>query len=345
MEGYELPESGLGGVERYRKARNLSKQKALAILRGIDAYTLHVPVRRNFNRRRIIALAVNELWQIDLADFSKYKRFNGGYRYVLVAIDSLSRFARVAPLKTKRPLEVKKALMRLFRGGNIPYKILSDEGGEFKNSTVKDYLQRKKIHHYSTFTGVKASQAERFIRTLRDRVFRYFRVTGKYHYVSALPRIVQDYNHSKHRTIGMSPAEVNAENEMSVFNKVNGKPVVPSVKKKLNVGDRVRVLLHRRTFQKGSEGSWSPQIYTISRLRNTSPPVVYLKDYQGKDIKGCFYPEEVTVVADVDRWPVEKVLRKKNVKGRSYSLVRWFGYDSEHDSWVPSEEVIKIGSR
>ncbi|XP_064475398.1 uncharacterized protein LOC135389263 [Ornithodoros turicata] len=236
-----------GGVDHYRKARHMSKNKALAILRKLDAYTLHHPVRRKFNGRRIIALKINDVWQMDLADFSKSENFNGGYRTILVAIDSLSRFLRTLLLKTKRPAEIKRAMIRLFRGGNAHTRIFCDRGGEFYNKIVKEYLSRKKVHMYSTFSPVvKASQAERVIRTLRDRIFRYFRVTGKYHFVSVLPKIMRDYNNTKHRTLGISPSEVTPENELELFNKINGKPIVPSVKKKLKVEDKVRVLLHRR---------------------------------------------------------------------------------------------------
>ncbi|XP_064461741.1 uncharacterized protein LOC135371697 [Ornithodoros turicata] len=198
---------------------------------------------------------------------------------------------------------------------------------------------------YSTFSPViKASQAEQVICTLRNRIFRYFRVTGKYHFVSTLLKIVPDYNNTKHRTLGISPSEVMPENELELFTKINGKPVVPSVKKKLKVRDKVRVLLHRKGFQKSSEESWSPQIFSISCLRDTSPPFVHLEDYRGKEVDRAFYMEEVLVVTRdaTQPWPVTKVLRKKKVSSQSFFLVHWFGYDKELDSWVPSSDVVKI---
>ncbi|XP_064488381.1 uncharacterized protein LOC135400480 [Ornithodoros turicata] len=165
---------------------------------------------------------------MDLTDFSNYKRLNGGYRYILVAIDSLSCFLCILPLKTKWPTETKRTMIRLFRGGNAPTRIFCDRGGKFYNKTIKEYLARKKVHMYSTFSSViKASQAEWVIRTLRDRIFWYFRVTGKYCFVSVLPKIVGDYNNTKHRTLGISPSEVTPENELELFNKIYGKPVVP----------------------------------------------------------------------------------------------------------------------
>ncbi|XP_064483005.1 uncharacterized protein LOC135395846 [Ornithodoros turicata] len=234
---------------------------------------------------------------MDLTDFSKYKRFNGGYRYILVAIDSLCRFLRTLLLKTKRPAEMKRATIRLFWEGNASIRIFCDRGGELYKETFKKHLARKKVFMYSTFSPVtKASQAERVTRTLHDRIFHYFRVTGKYHFVSVLPKIVRDYHNTKHRTLGISPSEVTPETKLELFNKINGKPVIPSMKKKLKLGYKGRVLLHREGFQKSSEGSWSPQIFTVSRLRDTSPPVVHLEDYRGKEVDGSFYPKELLVV-------------------------------------------------
>ncbi|XP_064482996.1 uncharacterized protein LOC135395837 [Ornithodoros turicata] len=171
-------------------------------------------------------------------------------------------------------------------------------------------------------------------------------VTGKYHFISVLPKIVRDYNNTKHRTLGISPSEVTPENKFELFNKINGKPVVPPVKKKLKVGDKVRVLLHRKGFHKSSEGTWSSQIFTVSHLRDTSPPVEHLQDYRGKEVEGSFYPRGGThrnprrQLALASNKSAEK---EEEVNGLSFSLVRWFGYDKEHDSWVPSSDVVKIG--
>ncbi|XP_064480319.1 uncharacterized protein LOC135393906 [Ornithodoros turicata] len=280
-------------VSELKKAISWDREGCVSVSK-LDAYTQHHPVRRKFNRRRIIALKIDNMWQMDLADFSKYKRFNGGYHYILVAIDFLFHFLRTLPLKMKCPAEMIGAMIRLFRRGNVLTRIFCDRGGEFYNKTVKKYLSRKKVHIYSIFSPViKASQAERVIRTLRDRIFRYFRVTGKYHFICALPKIVRDINNTKHRTLGISPSEITPKNKLALFNKINGKPVVLSVKKKLKVRDKVRALLHKKGFQKSSEGSWSPQIFTVSCMRDTSPPVVQLEDYWGKEVDGSFYPKEV----------------------------------------------------
>ncbi|XP_064469098.1 uncharacterized protein LOC135383643 [Ornithodoros turicata] len=158
---------------------------------------------------------------------------------------------------------------------------------EYYNKTVKEYLAKKKVFMYSTFSRmVKASQVK--VSVVLQVVLPRFRVTGKYNFVSALLKIVQhhytkttqltncnnntNYNNTKDRTLGISPSEVTPENELGLFNKVNEKPVVPSVKMKLKLGDKVRALLHRKYFQNSSEGRFSP-----------SPTVVPLEDYQEVD--------------------------------------------------------------
>lgn len=234
MDKYSSPETGgLGGVERFKNANKLSKREALSILRRLDAYTLHRQVNtRKFKRRRIIAFGVNDIWQMDLVDFSKYKRFNKGYRYVLVVVDSLSRYVRALPLKKKRPEEVKRALARMFRDDGVkPRRIFSDKGGEFHSRLLRTYFLKNKIHHYSNYSPYKASQCERFNRTLRERIFRHFRSSGSFRYLSVLPRIIQDYNSTRHTVTGIAPRDVNKENEVDIFIRVNAKRTSYSSKK------------------------------------------------------------------------------------------------------------------
>ncbi|WP_316399566.1 transposase family protein, partial [Bradyrhizobium sp. 33ap4] len=130
---------------------------------------------------------MNDLWQADLADVSKYKRYNRGHRYLLVVIDTLSRFLYVLPIKTKRPQDVKKAFVRIFRGGNVPVHLLTDRGREFHNRVLSDLFRKKGINHYSTYSDMKAASAERVIRTIKVRLFRFLRSMGTYAYLTVLP--------------------------------------------------------------------------------------------------------------------------------------------------------------
>lgn len=119
MKDYHDPDGGLGGVQRFQKAHNLSRKEALEILRKDDVYTLHRDARRKFKRRRFISPHLNNLHQADLISMLQYKKENRGFSYILVVIDCLSRFLMATPIKTKGAEDVKKGFTRIYRG-SIP---------------------------------------------------------------------------------------------------------------------------------------------------------------------------------------------------------------------------------
>lgn len=342
MAAYRNPEGGLGGVERFRRANNLSRKEAIRILQRDDAYTLHKQQRKRFKRRPIIALYKDELHQSDLADMSKYKKYNRGMRYILVVIDTLSRYLYAVPIKSKRPQDVKRAFVKIFRQAT-PRHLLTDRGTEYYNKVLRAYFKRKKVNHYSIHSACKAASAERVIRTLKERLFRYFRSTGKYTYLNILPRIVADYNNTVHSTTKMKPNEVNASNAVELFNRLNSK-TESNARVPFKIGDQVRISLDRDPFTKSYTGLWSPEVFTVSRIRHTNPPVLHLRDVNGEELKGAFYVPEVqrVVKESTDKWPIERVLRRKKINGVPHLLVRWLGYDSTHDSWIAAKNVGRL---
>lgn len=336
MERYNDPHGGLGGVERYRRTHKLSHKKAISELERSDTYTLHKPIRTKFKRRKFIAKFVGDLAQADLLDMQKLKRFNHGYRYILTVIDTLSRFLYMVPIKSKKADDVIKAFKIVFKQYK-PLRLLTDRGLEFYAKKVRKFF-KPILHHFSTFSGMKAASCERVQRTIRDRLARHFTSTGKYNYTRALQSIVDDYNTTVNRAIKMRPVDVNQSNEADLFLSLHN--TTPR-KSKYKIGDQVRLTLVRSIFAKGSDQGWTPEVFTISRTRDGDPPVVYVKDLTGNEIQGSFYEPEVQKIvkgAD-DTWQISKVLKRKKINGKLYLLVRWRGYGKEHDSYIPAENV------
>src|SRR6266436_5809779 len=131
----EIPELKLGDVKDW--------------LSGQLTYTLHKPARRRFVRNPIIVEHYNEQWQADLVDMQEFSRANQGYKYILTVIDLLSKYAYAVPLKDKRGKTVKTAFIKLFNK-NVPSKLQTDQGTEFKNSVVKALFESKKINYFTT---------------------------------------------------------------------------------------------------------------------------------------------------------------------------------------------------
>lgn len=290
----KISEKGLGGVERYRRHHKLTRKEALKELRREDAYTLHKPVRKRFKRRSIIATHVRDLYQADLLDMRKYQKFNRGFKYILTVIDALSRYLYMVPIRSKKPQDVKKAFQKVFRDGK-PLNLHTDRGLEFTAREMREYF-KPRTNHYWTFTEMKAALCERVQRTIRERIARYFTSTGKFNYISVLPRIVADYNNSVHSVTGMKPKDVTPSNSEALFLKLNNKKknTTRPRKFKYKVGDRVRLSLDRGVFAKGYDRGWTTEIFVVTRTRNTDPPVYHVKDLTGdEEIQGAFYEQEL----------------------------------------------------
>ena len=192
-------------------------------------------------------------------------------------------------------------------------------------------------------SSVKASMAERLIRTLKERIWRHFCHTGKKRWVDVLDDIVYSYNHTRHRTIGRCPADVNKSNETIVWQYVygteNDKVARPP---KLVAGDAVRVTKGSRAFKKGYTGNWSSEIFCVhSRVHNRTPFMYILKDGDDEILKGAFYENELQkVIPQKDLAVFEKVLKTKGTKPNRFFLVKWKGKPMATASWVHEKSIL-----
>ena len=163
-------------------------------------------------------------------------------------------------------------------------------------------------------------------------------------YIDMLPDLVYSYNHSVHRSIKTTPADVTADNEKQVWRTLyDHNDDVKHVKYKFKIGDQVRISKMKRKFEKGYLPNFSKEIFTISKQVPRDPPVYKLKDYDGEELKGTFYDKELQkVIKSDDVYEVEKIL-KKHGRGRNVQyLVKWLGYPNKFNSWVPASEINLI---
>ena len=218
----------------------------------------------------------------------------------------------------------------------------TDKGGEFYNAAFRSLMDKWSMRHYSSDNeDLKASVVERWNRTLKGRMFRYFTAHHTRRYVDALPDIVHSYNNTRHRSIGMAPSQVTVTNDDKVRQKLYPKkPKRP--RWKLEVGQRVRITMARQPFGKGYEdGSWSRELFIVDQRRPTALVTYTLVDFAEEPIKGAFYEAELQKVKepeDDSLFAVESVLktrRERNGRGVEY-LVKWQGYPDKFNSWTDS---------
>ena len=190
----------------------------------ILADELYKPVIKKFNKRKVYSQFKDNIWGVDLADMQSLSKKNKGYKYLLCAIDLFSKYVFVVPLKDKKGTSITNAFNEIIKQSNKkPNKIWVDQGGEFYNNVFKKWLSDNDTIMYSTFNEGKSVVAERFIRTLKSKLYKHMTATGKNVYYNVLDDIVNKYNNTKHNTIKMKPKDVRNDNNRVYIDEHNKK--------------------------------------------------------------------------------------------------------------------------
>ena len=324
-----------GGVRPLSQKTKLSPERVKEWLTTQDAYTLHKPIRYKFPRRRVIVAGPHQQWQADLIDVSRLSRYNRGFKFLLTCIDVFSKKAWVIPLKDKTGMTLVNAFE--FIRSPLPQTLQTDKGTEFTNRKFQQWLTKHMVHFFTTENeDIKASIVERFNRTLKSKLWRYFTRNDTLSYIGVLQAMVEVYNRTPHRSIGMAPLDVTTRNKASVWFRLYADPV-PYKEPSLRVGDSVRLSKARRTFKKGYLAKWTEEIFTIVERTSTLPPTFVLADYSGEILKGTFYPQELQKVSKKDDiYRIEQIVKREKHR----VLVKWKGYPDKFNSWVSVKDLL-----
>uniref|UniRef100_A0A914I9T7 Integrase catalytic domain-containing protein n=1 Tax=Globodera rostochiensis TaxID=31243 RepID=A0A914I9T7_GLORO len=164
--------------------------------------------------------------QADLADFQALSRKNSGNRYLLLAVDVLSRRMFGVPVKSKKPAEMKRAFEELFgQMPKLPETLYTDRGLEFVAKPLKDFYAEKGIKKFETNSKKKAAVAERAIRTLKTRLYKYFSAKNTSTWVDVLAKFLAAINNSVCRATGLKPSDIDEQNAREVWKKVYGETI------------------------------------------------------------------------------------------------------------------------
>ena len=330
-----------------------------------ESYTSHHPVVRNFRRPRVLAFSLNYQWDGDTAFMVKYKDYNDGYSYFAVFIDIFSRFLYTYPLKTLSGSEMTKTFKKLILEEGIkPKKLRTDQGSEYKNKEFKRLLEQEKIDHIFTYYETKANYAERVIKTIKLKIFKYFTNKETNRWIDILSDLTNGYNNSIHRSINMSPQDAQKSDPYKVwvnqYANINypksyfsaqkiKKNVISGVhgkkKFKYNISDRVKIPYMKKTFDREYSEKWSGEIFTVTERKiNQNQPMYQLKDYNNDIIEGYFYePELQSAYLDNDIvYKIEKILKKRIRNKRKEILVKWKGWPKKFNSWILEDSVESL---
>ena len=357
----------------YRQAKGrikgLTMSKVVYFLKGQDGYTMHRRVVHRFRRRRYVVDAPGHVIQMDLADFRSLAKQNKGFNYVLVAVDVFSRYLYTYPLKNKTAGDTEIAIRYVFDNmitGRPPKYIHTDKGLEFRNSKVGALLKKHGAKFLtSENSDVKASIAERTIRTIKNKIFKYFSQNNTLDWSSILGDVTSAYNNSIHSTIKATPLSVHSDNDVAErvrqimkTSRINRQPLgdaqddtiaendeanyAASPQYKFSLGETVRLSTEKFSFQRGYQSQWTREIFIVWRRIPTDPPTYTVKDHKGRVVQGNFYAQEMQSVREPETYKIERVVRRQVQNGIPMVLVKWLGYPDEDNSWIPADQVSDI---
>ena len=272
----------------------------------------------------------------------EWSKVNKGFRYMLNVIDVFSKYAWSIPLKDKTGQTTLDGFKLIVKdSGRIPKYIWVDEGKEFYNKLMTEWMKENNIVRYSTHGEHKSAVVERFNRTLKEIMWKKFTAENTRNWINMLDQLMNHYNNKYHNTIKMTPTEASKKkNEDEVLN--NQGYMDRIVKKhKFRIGDKVRISRLKGLFEKGYLPNWSEEVFEIVEAKDTNPFTYILKDTQGEIIAGSFYTEELQHTSQ-EVYRIEKVLRKKKIDGVEHGFVKWLGYNKKYNEWIPMKNIGNV---
>ncbi|KAL3084860.1 hypothetical protein niasHT_031745 [Heterodera trifolii] len=351
-------------ARRQHPGRGISRAEVRRYLARQRVYTLHRRAVRRFRRLPTLASAL--------------KRHNRGHAYLLVCADTLSRQLFVEPVKSKRSSDIVQAFEKIFRRvGYMPWKLMTDQGKEFTAAPVQRFLADQEVQHHCMHTSPQwhAGIAERAIRSIKERLYRYFTHRGAKCWTGVIQHIVTALNGSPNRALfGLRPNDINfgnaervRRNQLERLDAGQQQRQSPRARLPFRVGDRVRIEKHKHVFKKGYLPRFTDELFTVAEVRTSRLPITYkLRDDDGELLTGWFYAQDLCLVltpppplrskrdepiaakagaADSATvgpvYDIERVLRRRRGRdGAEHCFVKWKGYSAAHNSWIPATSII-----
>ena len=275
---------------------------------------LRKPIIRKFYKINVYSGFKDNILGADLADMQWIIKFNKGFKFLLCVIGIFSKYASVVRLKDKKDASIVNAFQQILdKSVRKPNKIWVDKGSELYNSSFKKWLKDNDIEMYSIHNEEKSVVAERFIRTLKTKIYKYMTSVSKNVYIDKLDDIVGEYNNTYHRTITIKPVDVEDNTYINFNNEVNDKDP------KFKVGNHVRISKYKIIFAKRYTANWSEEFLLLVKLRMQFHGHILLMILMVKKALGNFmkksYRRLIKKKLGLKRWLKEKV-RNYMLSGR-----------------------------
>ena len=309
---YQNPRTGLISANKLKKKLKKENLKDIKyFIEKQESYQLHKDVKQKF--KQILSRGVNENWQMDLMDMSKVGKISGnkGHNWLLNVVDVYSRHAWSVPIKRKSANLVNVALLEIISNvGKFPTNINHDDGNEFKGDVKRTLIKENVKQWISEKDDInKNAIVERFNRTLRGLLKRYWTMTGKHNFINVIDDLIYNYNHTTHGAFKdlYTPQEVYDGKHFNIFRRLEDN------EKEIKEGDLVRLMIKKGVFSKSDDPKWSKEIYeVVERVKNRYK----VRNSLGDIIKRKYKENELLVISGVDKVVLDSGEKKIEDKRR-----------------------------
>ena len=246
---------------------------------------------------KVIAYDLDEFWSPDLAQMDKLSKQNSGIKYLFIAVDCLSRYLRVEPLKSKYATTTTADAFKHLIKHKQPKIVWVDAANKFRGN-FKTLCQRRNVEVYPTFTVKKSAFAERNIRFLKNFMYKYLEEKWTYSHVSQLKNFVQTINSRINRVTKTAQNKVTKKDVpyLLSLNAIASEKLVSL--HKFRIGDFVRISKFDLPFRKGYKQTFTNEVFEVYDIPTIKPPTYNLIDSSQDPIRGKFYQLELEKVAD-----------------------------------------------
>ena len=193
---------------------------------------------------------------------------------------------------------------------------------------MKSWLQKNAVEMYSAHNDGKSVVTERFIRLLKNKIYKYTTSISKNMYINKSDDAVDKYKSTYHNTIKMRPVDVKSSTYLD-FDKNNNKE-----DPKFKVDDHAKISKYKNIFAKCYVPNWSGEVFVITTVKNTALWTYVISDLNGEEIARTFYNKELQKTS-------QKESRSEKVIKRNHKLyLKWKCYDNSFNNWIDKKDIF-----
>ena len=358
------------GIDPELQGHTLSRRLIEEWKHTDTAYTRYKPSRRKqFPRRPYKILNPDNIWEGDLLDMSRWSRKNNNIKFILVLVDQMTKKVYACPCKSKNADDVLIAFRNIFEKQTMsrPKIIYTDNGLEFTNSLVQNYLTNKvHVRHVTTKNpSIKCAIAERTNRTLKVTLVRIAdHNNGRY--IDDLDNVIRGYNETQHSATGFAPNNVTpinidtvrqqlyrraAKRRAQQFGKKTWDSGTDVKSAKLQIGEWVHLQDNRTdsdAFRRGYDPSFSKELYQIANVSVKDKQITYtLRDLGGNLLPSAYYYPELSKTIFPHKFTIDRSSPQRQftdqldptVKKTKYRYIKINEY--RQPIWIPDDVLQK----